>query len=303
MDPRLPPEQLAIRRETDRAERQLARALEEELRKALETADLTRFEQVIRERYGLLSPNEISIFLGLAAAFGAFGGRARDILTRALERALARGTPIFARTFTLLPGWTSAAFRRYAAAWASERSARLVRGLVEGYVSPQGVAVPGQAETLRRILSEGFRRGRSAKSLAADIADLVGLDERRALAMEKFRKATLARTDLSKAQARRLIEKELRKKKLSRALAIGQTEALSAATAAQHILWDQAILAGSLDARKYRKRWFTAPGACPICQPLEGATAPINGRFPEPGGFGPPVHPRCVCGIGLQLVP
>lgn len=37
--------------------------------------------------------------------------------------------------------------------------------------------------------------------------------------------------------------------------------------------------------------WFTEPGACPICRPLEGTIREWRTKFPS----GPPAHPHCRC--------
>jgi SPP1 gp7 family putative phage head morphogenesis protein len=47
-------------------------------------------------------------------------------------------------------------------------------------------------------------------------------------------------------------------------------------------------------------RWLTTEDACPICSPLNGKTAPLDGDFG--GGIShPPAHPGCRCAIAPVL--
>jgi hypothetical protein len=82
-----------------------------------------------------------------------------------------------------------------------------------------------------------------------------------------------------------------------RALDIARTETMRVANEGQRQTWIQAIAKGELSGREKRV-WITAD-PCPICIPLEGATADIFGAFP--GGLeGPPAHTNCECTQGLQ---
>ena len=46
-----------------------------------------------------------------------------------------------------------------------------------------------------------------------------------------------------------------------------------------------------------QKQWLTAPGCCDDCQELDGTVVGIDDEFPNDGGDGPPLHPRCRCAV------
>jgi len=84
-----------------------------------------------------------------------------------------------------------------------------------------------------------------------------------------------------------------------RADLIARHETMLAADEGQRQGWAQAAEAGLLppDARRV---WITTPDErlCPVCEPLEGMTAPLDGEYP--GGFeGPPAHVQCRCTEGI----
>ena len=67
----------------------------------------------------------------------------------------------------------------------------------------------------------------------------------------------------------------------------------------QREVWEQAVEDGLLDAGMKRTWIVTADDRlCPICEPLDGETADLDGLFA--GEFeGPPAHPNCRCTEGL----
>lgn len=81
-----------------------------------------------------------------------------------------------------------------------------------------------------------------------------------------------------------------------RADLIARTEVMRAANAGQREAWHQAVDKGFLSGRARRVWIYTPDGlACPLCESLDGKTAPLNGQYPDEGGDGPPLHPRCRC--------
>lgn len=123
-------------------------------------------------------------------------------------------------------------------------------------------------EDIRDLVEQAFDGDFDVKDLASQIEDLIG-DEARA--------ETIARTETMRASNE------------------GQLEA-----------WDQAVDAGLLTGVE-TKEWITTPDdiTCPICEPMDGLQAPLNGLFDLPGGEGqidqPPAHPRCRCTIALTV--
>jgi len=49
------------------------------------------------------------------------------------------------------------------------------------------------------------------------------------------------------------------------------------------------------------QRWSAAPDCCDECQALDGEEVELGSDFPNDGGSGPPLHPRCVCDVVAVL--
>jgi len=89
-----------------------------------------------------------------------------------------------------------------------------------------------------------------------------------------------------------------------RAQLIAETETMAASNAGVQEAWDQAVEEGLLTGNE-QQVWIVTPDdvLCPICEALDGETAPLDGQFEAEGESydGPPAHPRCRCTIGLQI--
>lgn len=83
----------------------------------------------------------------------------------------------------------------------------------------------------------------------------------------------------------------------TRGTLIARTEAMIATHEGQRQGWEQAVEAGILPEDAVVE-WMVVGDdkVCPICSGLEGATRKLSGKYPDPGGFGPPLHPRCLPG-------
>jgi hypothetical protein len=89
-----------------------------------------------------------------------------------------------------------------------------------------------------------------------------------------------------------------------RADLIARTETMRASNEGQSQAWDQATEDGLLTGTEDQV-WIVTPDdrLCPICEPADGQTVPLDGRF-DVGGEeidGPPAHPLCRCTVGLAL--
>jgi SPP1 gp7 family putative phage head morphogenesis protein len=89
-----------------------------------------------------------------------------------------------------------------------------------------------------------------------------------------------------------------------RAETIARTEVMSAANEGQLEAWDQAKEDGLLTGAE-QKEWIVTPDdrLCPVCEPMDGETVPIDEDFDVDGDLldGPPAHPNCRCTLGLSL--
>lgn len=85
-----------------------------------------------------------------------------------------------------------------------------------------------------------------------------------------------------------------------RAELIADTESMIAANEGQRESWDQASDNGLLDD-SVKKEWIATgdSGVCDDCDELDGTVVALDEDFPNDGGDGPPLHPRCRCTSGL----
>lgn len=91
----------------------------------------------------------------------------------------------------------------------------------------------------------------------------------------------------------------------ARAETIARTETMRASNRGQTELWDQATDAGLLTGDE-EKEWIVTPDdrLCAVCEPMDGETVPLTGRFTLNTGERvdePPAHPNCRCTIGLSV--
>jgi hypothetical protein len=86
----------------------------------------------------------------------------------------------------------------------------------------------------------------------------------------------------------------------ARADLIARTEVMTATNEGNREAWDQAVEEGLLTGNE-RREWIATSDACPLCDELDGETAPLDGEYPGDGGDGPPLHPACRCTEGLTL--
>lgn len=86
-----------------------------------------------------------------------------------------------------------------------------------------------------------------------------------------------------------------------RADLIARTELMDAANSGQRESWAQAVEEGLLTGLEMRE-WIATddPSLCDHCDRLDGKLAELDGDYPDGGGIGPPLHPRCRCTEGIS---
>ena len=164
-------------------------------------------------------------------------------------------------------------------------------------------------EAIRQILLRSFAGEMTVAQQAQFIRDLVGLDIRRANALNTFRQQ-LAASQLSDAIAERRLVQYQKRLLADRATTIARTESITASSEGQQQVWLQALKDGFLDDT-VRRRWAITPDSrlCPICSPMPSNpknTVKLNEPFETGEGnlvMRPPAHPQCRCAAVLVFPP
>lgn len=147
---------------------------------------------------------------------------------------------------------------------------------------------------IRNLITRSIREGIPPYDAARSIRGMVGLTSAQGQAGMNYRKG-LIDSGLPITRVNALTDKYAAKQLRSRAESIARTEIMGALNAGQKAAWKDAQKEGLLgdDARK---EWMTVDQACPRCAPLDGRTVGINDSF---GVSDPPLHPRCMCTLGV----
>lgn len=179
-----------------------------------------------------------------------------------------------------------------AVAWAREHSSELIQGISDESKAAVRVAV-----------SDTIDRGVGYEQSAQQIKDAVGLSERQAQAVSRYRtglEETGVRPDIVDRRTEAYAERLL----INRAETISRTETIAAASQGQLQAWEQAAADG-LIRKDSGKTWLVTPDdlACPICQGLDGVTIPRDEMFQTDFGpvDAPPAHPNCRCAMTLEI--
>lgn len=179
----------------------------------------------------------------------------------------------------------------HAAAWAKRRSGRLI-------LAPADVK-----RLVRQFVTDAVEDGFTVDETAELISGIVGLDERRAMALETYaeelRASNVASTtllDRVAAYARELID--------ARAETIARTEILMATNAGQQGAWEEAVKEALIDPDVMKRVWLLTDDEklCEGCSALaaESEEEPVGIDEPFEGDvMFPPLHPNCRCSIGL----
>jgi hypothetical protein len=179
-------------------------------------------------------------------------------------------------------------------------------------VEAQGAArVTAIAETtreaIRTAVSTMFETHQNVAQLARTLREIVGLTPRQAASVVRYH-AGLVEEGLSTSRVDALVTRQTQRLIRARAATIARTETISAASAGQYLLWQQAQAQGLVDA-EIRRWWILTPGACPkYCVPIPDLNPDgvgLNEPFQTPIGpvLYPTVHPDCRCAVAYSDVP
>ena len=147
------------------------------------------------------------------------------------------------------------------------------------------------------------------RQAAREIRRLVGLTERQADTVSKYRAALenpkAGAPKLSQKRVDQMVDRMATRLVKERAETIARTEMITAMAEGQQAAWGGLVADGLLDANVYEQEWLAvipSGRTCPRCLKMDGRRAPIGGEFQEPGRGavkGPTLHPKCRCSVVL----
>lgn len=159
---------------------------------------------------------------------------------------------------------------------------------------------------LQNIIADALASGQGPAQMAALIEKVIGLNQRQANALAKFR-AALEAAGTNGDALERLVARRARLMLRQRARAIARTETISSANAANRLTWERNVREGVLDPSRWRVQWLAVEDdrLCPDCMDLDGQTVAIGQPFISPAYgevWGPALHPQCRCTVYLVRV-
>lgn len=162
----------------------------------------------------------------------------------------------------------------------------------------------GTRNAIRREIDKAFKEGLGADRTADNIINLIGLTERQAGAVTKFRQTALE-NGASIARAKRDAKEYADRLLKYRAETIARTELMKAANEGHLEMVRQGIDQGVIPNRPMVKVWIVAPDdrLCEWCAPMDEQRVSIDDFFMS--GLGnvesPPLHPNCRCVISVEF--
>lgn len=179
-----------------------------------------------------------------------------------------------------------------AAAWARTQAAKLAKDITRETL-----------ETVRDLIATGISEGRTIRTTAKLLRDVIGLTSRQGESLIKLREKLDEEGVTGKDQDDEVEARydELLKR---RADVIAHNETMLASNTGQQILWDEALDEGLLTGNEM-KEWLITPDdrLCPICAAMENVQVGMDEEFDVDGEMvsTPPGHVGCRCTMGLVL--
>jgi len=178
-----------------------------------------------------------------------------------------------------------------AATWASKRSAELVTAVTDSVRA-----------SIRLVVADGVARGAHTSTIAREVRDVIGLDERRAAALQNFR-AMQAEQGVAAAEIEKRASAYAERLLSERAELISRTETFRAVNEGRSDLWRELDQEGVVPAASVSRTWITSRDerVDDICEDLDGETVGLNEDFSD-GSYAPPdPHPGCRCSILFEV--
>lgn len=182
-------------------------------------------------------------------------------------------------------------------AWAEQYAAQEVR-----YIGDSS------KDAIRRVIRRHFAEGVNPQQMAKEIRQYLGLTERQAAAVERFRQS-MTDAKLSPSVIEKRTQSRINRMIRQRATLIARNETHAIASHGNYQALLDAKNQGLLDEERTRRFWVITPGSrtCQHCLPVPGMN-PKGVRITEPFAtpLGPSMvahlHVACRCAEGVRFV-
>jgi len=161
---------------------------------------------------------------------------------------------------------------------------------------------------VRSSLVHSFERGLPPRTAAERLRTVIGLNERQAVAVQRFREKMIAE-GLPQPVIDRRVNRYVQQKIKERSENIARTELHTAVSAGRQAGWEVAVREEVIQATRFEKKWLTSEDerVCSICQPMNGQQRAIDTPFDTGDGRqvetpGGPTHPSCRCTVVLEKI-
>lgn len=159
-------------------------------------------------------------------------------------------------------------------------------------------------KVVRMAVYNSFTSAKTPRQVAQEIKDSIGLHDRYAKALVNY-KSNLTTSGMAPNQVERMGDKYELKLLDARSMTVARTEIRNAVNNGQLAVWQQAANNGLYAKQTARKVWVTDGDPCPICEPMDGESVPLDGVWSLDDGTMCDVpsdaHPNCYCGMELEF--
>lgn len=271
-----------------------------------------RLEPKLREAFlAAVTATQAAVDLeALALALETAGAGAAEVALKLaeLEQALGRLRPVITQAFTRAAeiaveqlGQVGAtvtfdAANPRAAAWAADHAANLVVEITDA-----------QRQAIRALIQRAqLAEGETWESVARQLRDVVGLTERQAQAVARFR-AELVSDGVGAKKVDQRAAKYAAAQLAARAETIARTEIQTATYQGQLEAWQQGMEQGELDPARTSRVWLVRDDDrldTEVCEPMDEQRRAWDKPFRTGDGRSlmmPPAHPRCRCAVVLDF--
>lgn len=180
---------------------------------------------------------------------------------------------------------------------------QLIRKIVKKRIAEKIVnpVLSGGRENIRRIVQDRMKLGLTNRQIAERIRDHIGLDERRAIALDNYFQGRMkAGVKINLQQNYHAYRDKLL---MDRAKTIAKTETQNMLNRGQLEIWKEGIRQGLIPADA-EKVWVVDGDPCPMCEDMDGESIPVHDSWDTDNGevdIPSDIHPNCECIMTIEI--